>query len=180
MSQSSKMRAALERRVIPRVLHNGFYGKYPNFYRRLENRLEILYIGEFRRGVMKGNAVAVECSVVYLNEAAENDNIIHPFYEIENKPVDLNTITTGECRHFYVLKGKYGPFFYTDVYKHYLGGIWYEGVGEKRKAAYKKGFFVRKVQTADDGIYDRVCDEINEKIHKVYRWLEENKTVKKR
>lgn len=79
MSQSSKMRAALERRVIPRVLHNGFYGKYPNFYRRLENRLEILYIGEFRRGVMKGNAVAVECSVVYLNETAENDNIIHPY-----------------------------------------------------------------------------------------------------
>lgn len=81
---------------------------------------------------------------------------------------------------FYVLKGKYGPFFYTDVYKHYLGGSWYEGVGEKRKAAYKKGFFVRKVQTVDDGIYDRVCDEINGKIHKVYRWLEENKTVKKR
>ena len=41
MSQRSKMRAA----------HNGFYGEYPNFYRRFEDRLEILYIGEFRRGV---------------------------------------------------------------------------------------------------------------------------------
>lgn len=56
----------------------------------------------------------------------------------------------------------------------------YQGVSEKRRATFKRGLFTRKVQTADEHIYDKVCEEMNSKMHKVYKWLEKNKSPKKK
>ena len=55
-----------------------------------------------------------------------------------------------------------------------------QGVSEKRRDSFKKGLFTRKLQTADEQIYDKVCEEINSKMHKVYKWLEKNKSPRKR
>ena len=54
-----------------------------------------------------------------------------------------------------------------------------QGVSEKRRDSFKKSLFTRKLQTADEHIYDKVCEEINSKMHKVYKWLEKNKNPKK-
>ena len=174
MSQSTKMKKAIIQNVLPKLVENGFYGSYPNMYRKYEDRLEMICFGPYKYG----NAIGIEASVVYLNEDEENDNILHKSYTFEGRTVDLNTITTADCKIIYVLKGKYNDvFYYTDVYKHF--GI-YEGVSEKKKDTFKKGLFTRKVQTADDHIYDKVCEEINSKMYKVYKWLEKNNTPKKR
>lgn len=174
MSQSRKIKQAIISNVLPKLNENAFYGRYPTLYRKYEDRLEMICFSPYKYG----NAIVIQASVVYLNEDKDNDNIAYHWYKIEGKTVDLNTITTGYCNKVYELKGKYGyEFYYTDVYWHQ--GM-YQGVSEKRRATFKRGLFTRKVQTADEHIYDKVCEEMNSKMHKVYKWLEKNKSPKKK
>ena len=174
MSQSAKMKKAIISNVLPKLNEKGFYGDYPTLYRKYDDRLEMIcfYPAKY------GNAIVIQASVVYLNEDKDNDNIAYEWYKFDGKQVDLNTITTAYCHNLYVLKGKFGDeFYYTDVYWH-QGMI--QGVSEKRRDSLKKGLFTRKLQTSDEHIYDKVCEEINSKMHKVYKWLEKNKSPRKR
>lgn len=169
MSQSYNMKKSIIKNVVPKIIEKDFYGKYPNYYRKYDDRLEMICFASLKYG----NAIVVECSVVYLNESKENDNIAYHWYEYENKPFDINTISTAYCKKFYRLKGHIqGNFYYTDVYRDIWG---YHPVGEKRRETYKKGLFGYRVQTADEHIYDKVCEQINLRMHKIYEWLEENK-----
>ena len=174
MYQSTKMKKAIISNVLPKLNEKGFYGDYPTLYRKYEDRLEMICFSPAKYG----NAIVIQAAVVYLNEDKDNDNIAYEWYKVDGKQVDLNTITTAYCHNVYALKGKYGDeFYYTDVYWH-QGMI--QGISEKRRDSFKKGLFTRKLQTADEHIYDKVCEEINSKMHKVYKWLEKNKSPRKR
>lgn len=79
MSQSTKMKKAIIQNVLPKLVENGFYGNYPNMYRKYEDRLEMICFGPYKYG----NAIGIEASVVYINEDEENDNILHKLYTFE-------------------------------------------------------------------------------------------------
>ena len=108
-------------------------------------------------------------SIAYPNGDKRKQNIDYHFFTGE-----LDDLTTDYCGKRYYLKSRFGrAFYYTDVYIiAFFGGIIYEGVSEKRMKDYQPRRFDIHIQKYDEGIPQRICDEINRKMPRIYKWWE--------
>ncbi len=162
MSQSTEMKKALLKYVVPHLQENGFGGEYPNYRRAYSDRIDIISFTTYKYG----NAFYVDISTAYLRD----DNNNHTHFN-----GNYNEIVTGNCNKIYRLEGNFDHlFFYTDVY--FSWGL-YLGVSDKKAETYKKGLFDIRVQKADQNIYKRVCNKVNKQMRKAYKWW--NKMSKK-
>ena len=67
MTQSQKMRKALEEKVISKLLIDGFIGEYPDYRKVYPNRIELISFQKYKHG----NAFYVLASVAYPNREKE-------------------------------------------------------------------------------------------------------------
>ena len=63
MTQSQKIKKALEENVIPKLLADGFVGKYPNYRKVYPDRIELISFPKYKYG----NAFYVLASIAYPN-----------------------------------------------------------------------------------------------------------------
>lgn len=163
MTQSQKMKKALEENVISKLSADGFAGEYPDYRKDYPDRIELISFPKYKYG----NAFYVLASVAYPNREKEKQNIDLHFFN-----GDLDGLTADHCIYRYFMKGNFRDcFYYTDVYRiQIFGGLMYEGVSETRAKTYKPKRFDKLVQKADENIYQRICDDINKKMPKVYKW----------
>lgn len=163
MNQNQLIKKALFEIVVPKLVDLGFDNKYPMFYKQEGDFLNLIYIGPAK----VGNAITVEASYVRLNRSEKESNVLRLF----NGKID--EITPSDCDDWYLLKGKHKLFFFTDTY--YCGSLGYYGVNKDKAADFKKPFFHIKVKSFHEGIYEEVCNEINSKLPKVFKWLNKKK-----
>ena len=165
MTKAQKMNEALEREVIVKLKADGFEGKFPHYRRVFPDRIELISFPKDKYG----NAFHVEASIAYPNRPKWEQNIDYHFFQGE-----LDDLTADDCGKRYELKSRFGRiFYYTDVYIiQIFGGIIYEGVSESKMKDYKPKRFDIHVQKYDEGIYQRICDEINRKMPRIYKWWE--------
>ena len=163
MTQSQKMNAALEQAVIAKLKADGFEGKFPHYRRVFPDRIELISFPKYKYG----NAFYVQASVAFPNREKHEQNIDHLFFS-----GNLETLIADDCKKQYRLKSRFGEcFYYTDVFIVQLfGGIMYQGVSEKNMKSFRPKRFDIHVQKYDESIYLRICDEINHKMPKIYKW----------
>ena len=157
------MNQALEYEVIAKLKADGFEGKFPHYRRAFSDRIELISFPKDKYG----NAFHVIASVAYPHREKWEQNIDHHFFTGE-----LETLTADDCRERYELKSRFGRiFYYTDVYIiRIFGGIIYQGVSSCKMQSHKPRRFDIHVQKYDEGIYQRICDDINLKMPKIYKW----------
>ena len=163
MTQSQKMNTALENEVIAKLKADGFEGKFPHSRRVFPDRIELISFPKYQYG----NAFHVIASVAYPNREKWEQNIDYHFFTGE-----FEELTADDCRNRYELKSRFGSvFYYTDVYIiHIFSGILYQSVSESKMQSHKPKRFDIHVQKYDERIYQRICDEINRKMPKIYKW----------
>lgn len=162
MSQSQKMRSALNNLVIPKLLDRGFEGKYPHYKKIYDDRIELLTFETNKWG----NSFTIEVSTVFLPSSNRDSNVIGS----EIPPVEeLNVWNTSNS---YRLKGMFdGWFYYTDVYeKNIFSKPTYNAVSETNAKTYEPQQYEKLVQKADDEIYVKVCEEVNKQMEEAYKW----------
>lgn len=153
MSQSQKMRNALEEYVISGLRAKGFEGKYPHYSKIYDDRIELLV---FQTNNLR-HSFTVEISSVFKPERKRNSN----FSSGDFKNIEDATVWDTNIR--YRLKGMYdGWFYYTDLYCQKIGFLTlYNAIGETKSKNYIPAENERIVQKADEDIYYRICDEVN-------------------
>lgn len=161
MTQSQRMKKALEENVISRLVADGFIGKYPNYRKIHSDRIELISFPKYKYG----NAFYVLASVAYPNNEKEKQNIDHHFFD-----GNFDNLSADACCDKYFLKGNFGDlFYYTDVY--WCGGdLGCMGVSEEKSKTYKRKWYELQLQKADENIYKKVCDQVNKKLPKIYKW----------
>ena len=162
MTQSQRMKKALEENVISRLVADGFIGKYPNYRKVYPDRIELISFPKYKYG----NAFYIVASVAYPNkEEKEKQNIDYHFYD-----GNFDDLSADVCRDKYFLKGNFGDlFYYTDVY--WCGGaLGCMGVSEEKSKNHKRKWYELQLQKADENIYKKVCDQVNKKLTKIYKW----------
>lgn len=161
MSQSQKMKSALNKLVIPNLLDRGFEGKYPHYKKIYDDRIELLTFQTNKWG----NSFTVEVSTVFLPSSKRNNN----FCDSKNK--DYDNATVWDTNYRYRLKGMFdGWFYYSDVYEDCLFSNTYNGVSETKAKTYVPQWYEKLVQKADDEIYAKVCAEVNKQMENAYKW----------
>lgn len=163
MTQAQKMNDALEREVIAKLKENGFEGKFPHYKKVFSDRIELISFPKDKYG----NGFHVVASVAYPNREKWGQNIDYHFFKGE-----LGELTADDCGKRYELKSRFGRiFYYTDVYIiQIFGGIIYKSISESKMKTYKPKRFDIHAQKYDEAIYRRICDEINRKMPKIYKW----------
>lgn len=162
MTQSQKMRKALEEKVISKLLIDGFIGEYPDYRKVYPNRIELISFPKYKHG----NAFYVLASVAYQNKEKEKQNIDFNYFK-----GDFNELIADDCGGLrYYLKGNFGDlFYYTDVY--WQGGaLGCIGVSEEKAKSYKRKWYELHLQRYNENIYNKICNKINKKLPKIYKW----------
>lgn len=162
MSQSQKMRRALNKYVIPNLTATGFIGKYPHYKKIYSDRIELLVFQTNNWG----NSFTVEISTVFLPERKRDSNChIKNFDNTED-------ITVWDTNLRYRLKGTYdGWLYYTDLYAQKIGSMtFYNAISEVKAKNYVPEKNEVLVQKADDNIYFKVCEEVNNQMTKAFKW----------
>ncbi len=161
MTQSQKMKKSLEENVISKLLVDGFVGKYPNYRKVYSDRIELISFPKYKYG----NAFYVLASVAYPHNEKEKQNIDYHFFD-----GNFDNLSADDCRCKCFLKGNFGDlFYYTDVY--WCGGdLGCIGVSEEKSKTYKRKWYELRLQKADENIYKKVCDQVNKKLPKIYKW----------
>ena len=162
MSQFQKMRKALSRYVIPSLTEKGFIGKYPHYKKIYDNRIELLVFDTNKQS----NSFTVEISTVFLPESKRNSNCYTTSFE------KLEDATVWSTINRYCLRGMYdGWFYYTDVYKQKFGSLTiYNAISETKAKDYIPAKDEVLVQKADDDIYRKVCEKVNNQMDKAFKW----------
>lgn len=162
MSQSQKMRSALSKYVIPSLTEKGFVGEYPHYKKAYDDRIELLVF----QANKWGNSFTVEVSTVFLPQTNRDSNFCSEDFEI------IENATVWDTNLRYRLKGMYdGWFYYTDVYKQkIMATTFYNAVGEKKAKDYSPAKNEKLIQKADDEIYRKVCEEVNNQMVKAFKW----------
>lgn len=162
MSQSQKMRAALNKLVIAKLLKRGFVGKYPHYKKIYDDRIELLTFETNKWG----NSFTVEVSTVFLPSSNRDNNIIGS----EIPPIE--ELTVWNTSNNYRLDGMFdGWFYYTDVYEENIfSKPTYNAVSETKAKTYVPQRYEKLVQKADDETYAKICDEINKQMEDAYKW----------
>ena len=161
MSQSSKMRKAIDKYVIPHLTENGFVGEHPHYKKIYDDRIELLTFQNNRHG----NSFTVEISTVFLDKKRDSN-----FYTWDFETAEEATVWSTNIR--YRLKGMYdGWFYYTDVYRQKIGSLTsYNAISETKAKTYIPLKNEKLVQKADEDIYYKVCCEVNKQMKKAYKW----------
>ena len=167
LAQNIKMKVALNERVIPQLIQKGFFGKYPNFRREINDRIEL--IGFFNNKY--GGSFNVEISIIFPKHPKDQSNYYTHDYET------MNEVTVFSTYKRFRLRGMFdGWFYYTDVYKStkpfslLRSYDIYESVSEQRSKSFIPGMNQTQVQAADDGLYARIADEVNRQLEEAYVW----------
>ncbi len=171
MSQAQKMKSALNKLVIPKLLEQGFEGEYPHYKKIYDDRIELL---SFQTNKW-GNSFTVEVSTVFLPSSNRDSNVIGS----EIPPIEeLNVWNTNNR---YRLDGTFdGWFYYTDVYQSTINPEFYNAVSETKAKTYVPQRYEKLVQKADDELYAKICAEVNKQMQDAYKWWDEfNKNPKR-
>ncbi len=162
MSQSQKMKKALDKYVIPTLTEKGFVGKYPNYKKVYDDRIELLVFDINKWG----NSFTIGISTIFLPESKRNSNCYTTSFE------KIEDATVWSTIDRYCLRGMYdGWFYYTDVYKQKIGFLTiYNAVSEAKAKDYIPAKNEVLVQKADDEIYRKVCEEVNKQMVKAFKW----------
>lgn len=171
MSQAQKMKSALNKLVIPKLLEQGLEGKYPHYKKIYDDRIELL---SFQTNKW-GNSFTVEVSTVFLPSSNRDSNVIGS----EIPPIEeLNVWNTNNR---YRLDGTFdGWFYYTDVYQSTINPEFYNAVSETKAKTYVPQRYEKLVQKADDELYAKICAEVNKQMQDAYKWWDEfNKNPKR-
>ena len=161
MSQSSKMRKAIDKYIIPSLTSNGFIGKHPHYKKVYEDRIELLTFQNNKYG----NSFTIEISTIFLDAKRDSN-----FYTWDFETAEEATVWSTNIR--YRLKGMFdGWFYYTDVYCQKIGSrIFYNAVSESKARTYVPLKNEKLVQKADEDMYCKVCCEVNKQLKKAYKW----------
>ncbi len=173
MSQSQKMRKALNQFVIPNLISQGFIGEYPHYKKIYPDRIELLVF----QNNNWGNSFTIEISTIFLPERKRDSN----FLSGDFKTIQDATVWDTNLR--YRLKGMYnGWFYYTDLYSQKIGSMkFYNAIGETKAKQYVPSENEVLVQKATDDIYPKVCKEVNLQMKKAFKWWDAfNKNCKVR
>jgi len=170
MSQSQKMRRALQKYVLPKLLEEGFTGKYPHYKKETENWIDLLTFQVNNWG----NSFTVEVSTVFLKPSGRSCNCCGIFAADLRVLENINVWYTDRR---YRLKGMFdGWFYYTDVYSSEVCGeknrkfTFYNAVSETRAKTYIPAENEVLVQKADADIYRKICEEVNRQMENAYLW----------
>ena len=161
MSQSSEMRKAIDKHVIPHLTANSFVGDYPHYKKVYDDRIELLTFQNNKHG----NSFTIEISTVFLDTKRDSNFFTGDFETAEDA-----TVWSTNLR--YRLKGMYdGWFYYTDVYCQKIGSLtFYNAISETKAKTYIPLKNEKLVQKADEDIYYKVCCEVNKQMEKAYKW----------
>ena len=162
MSQSQKMRNALLKYVVPNLIAKGFVGQYPHYKKIYDDKIELLVFETNKHG----NSFTVEISTVFLVSKKRDSN----FSSSEFKKIEDATVWDTNLR--YRLKGIYdGWFYYTDLYSQKINSIvFYNAISEIKSKDYIPATNEVLVQKADDNIYRKVCEEVNNQMVTAFKW----------
>jgi hypothetical protein len=162
MSNHELMRSALKEYTFPLLKERGFAGKYPNFRRKLDDRIELI---SFQTNKW-GGSFTIEVSVVFPGSADPN----YTLYE----GVAEETFGVEATNKRYRLPGMYdGWFYYRDLYRKrtlFLGAV-YHDVSEKESVHFIPPIGYKLVQKFDYETAVQICNEINLQFDKAYQWL---------
>ena len=155
------VKKALEENVISKLLADGFVGKYPHYRKVYSDRIELISFPKYKYG----NAFYVLASVAYPSREREMQNVNYRFFN-----GNFDELITDDCRSVYSMKGNFGElFYYTDVYWR-VGDLCCMGISEEKAKTYKRKWYELRLQKADENIYKKVCDQVNKKLPKIYKW----------
>ncbi len=162
MTQSQKMRQALNKYVISDLIQKGFTGEYPHYKKVYDDRIELLV---FQKNNW-GNSFTIEISTVFLPNRKINSNFISSEFK------NIQDATVWDTNLRYRLKGMYdGWFYYTDLYSKKIGGMtYYHAISEVKAKDYVPTNNEKLVQKADDDIYFKLCQEVNKQMKLAFKW----------
>lgn len=176
MLQRQKMRKELNNNVIPILIQQGFYGKFPHYKRKIDDRIELLVFMTNKYG----GAFNIEISTIFPNYEKELSN----YYTQEFQSIDEVTVYSTNKR--YRLEGMFdGWFYYTDVYKSKLPLTkfrtfdCYESISEQKSKSFIPEEKQVLVQKADDSLYSTIAVEVNRQLKNAFEWWEKCNTPKK-
>ena len=165
MTQAQKINNALKERVVPRLIEDGFVGKFPDYKKVCDDHIKLISFWNDKYG----NAFRVVVSIIFPNEAPEHRNIAYHWMEYDGKSdLPIDEIGTEYCNRKYFMKGNFGQdFCYSDV--------WYDffmenRVSDKKAKTYKKKWYEIKLQSGGDATNEKICELINKRLPKVYKW----------
>lgn len=176
MTQRQKMLKSLNESVIPQLIRQGFYGKFPHYKRKVDNRIELLVFMTNKYG----GAFNIEISTIFPDCEKELSN----YYTQEFETLDDITVYSTNKR--YRLEGMFdGWFYYTDVYKskepltRFKTFDCYESVGEQKSKNFIPNEKQALVQKAEDSLYPKISSEVNRQMKSAYDWWNKYNTPQK-
>ena len=165
MTQVQKINKALLEKVVPRLMEDGFVGKFPDYKKVCDDHTKFISFWRDKYG----NAFRVAASIIFPGEMPERTNIAYHLLAFDGKAdLPADEIGIGYCNRKYFMKGNFGDdFCYSDV--------WYDffmenRVSDKKAKTYKKKWYEIKLQSSGDATNEKICNLINKRLHKVYKW----------
>lgn len=176
MTQRQKMLKDLKESVIPLLVQQGFYGKFPHYKRKVDNRIELLVFMTNKYG----GSFNVEISTIF----PDCEKVLSNYYTQEFETPDDITVYSTNKR--YRLEGMFdGWFYYTDVYKskepltRFKIFDYYKSVSEQKSKNFIPNEKQVLVQRADDALYSRISSELNRQMKDAYDWWNKYNTPQK-
>ena len=159
----NSMKQALENIVVPNLSENGFTGRFPTYYRKSNEYIEMIHMGLTKYKT----SYVVSASMVYLNKDEETNNIDYRLFA-----GNIEQITPEDCKKKYFMKGSFGTdeFFFRDVYLALGKGI----VGVNADGKKPTGI---RLQKFNENTYEKVCLKIIKRLPNLYQWLDKMKRV---
>lgn len=155
MTNRQIMLKALNKKVIPSLLEQGFIGKYPNLKREKENCIE--FIG-FQANKW-GGSFTVEVSAIFPN--SKHNNCLG----------DLTAENVWGTSDRYRLDGMFdGWFYYSDVSM--IDNNSYTNINEKEAETFIPPENYKLVQKFTPEVADLICDKVNNQFVKAFKWLD--------
>ena len=156
MTNRQLMLKALNKKVIPSLLEQGFVGKYPDFRREKDDCIE--FIG-FQTNKW-GGSFTIEVSAIFPN--SKHNNCL-------GDTIAENVWGTSNC---YRLDGMFdGWFYYSDVYL--VDKNFYTNINEKESKTFIPPKHYKLVQKFTPEAAENICDEINKQFKKAFILLDE-------
>lgn len=167
MTQAQKINNALKENVVPKLVEDGFVGKFPDYKKVCDDHIKLISFWKDKYG----NAFRVVASIIFPNEAPERRNIAYHWLEYDGKPdLPIDEIGAEYCNRKYFMKGNFGQdFCYSDVYWDFFLGM-ENRVSDKRAKDYKNKWYEIKLQSGGDATNDKICELIIKRLPKVYKW----------
>ncbi len=172
MTNRQIMHSALKKYVFPKLLSNGFEGKYPDFKRVFDDYIELI---SFQTNKW-GGSFRIETSVVF--PKAKKNNLISCSGSMDDK----ENITVSCTSERYTLDGMFGEtfFYYCDVYvlkeKRRLfkpQQIKYDGASNENDVQMLRAWGYKLFKEFDSDVAVKICDLINTQLEDAFLWMKD-------